>query len=318
MARRKLWIDASTRNKDLNGKTFIVTGANSGVGLETTRQLIKQGAHVIMACRRVEAGEKVAEGFKGLKGTYEVMRLDLADLKSVTSFVENFKSKHNKLHGLDCNAGMVSMGGEVTRTKDGFEMSIGVSYFGHFLLTESLLDLLKESAPSRVVILSSCVHAGRPEKRPQVHLNDLNYNERDYNAMNAYSEAKVANALYALELSKRLEGTGVTTFSVHPGWARSNFGKENAFMRIISPIMAPFIRSMTDSNEESAQTSLHCLISDDAVNHSGAYFSQSSVLYRDKECKQGGWPLTSPNQYAKDIKIAKELVNKTYGLVGLK
>ncbi|QUI25408.1 SDR family oxidoreductase [Vallitalea pronyensis] len=317
MARKKLWIDNTTKNKNLKGKTFIVTGANSGVGLETTRQLIKQGAHVVMACRRVEAGEKVAEAFKSLRGSYEVMKLDLADLESVRGFVKKFLGKYNTLYGLDCNAGMVSMGREVTRTKDGFEMSIGVSYFGHFLLTESLLDILKKSAPSRIVLLSSCVHAGRPDNRPYVHLDDLNYKKRVYNAMHAYSEAKVANVLYALELSRRLEGTNVSAFSVHPGWARSNFGKENTFMRIISPIMAPFIRSMTDSNEESAQTSLNCLISDEAVKHSGSYFSQSSVLYRDKACKDGGWPLTSPNPHAKDIKVAKDLVNKTYKIVGL-
>ena len=270
-----------------------------------------------MACRRVETGKKVAEEFKNLKGSFDVMRLDLADLNTVRDFAKKFLNNYDQLHGLDCNAGMVSMGREVTRTKDGFEMSIGVSYFGHFLLTESLLDILKKSAPSRIILLSSCVHAGRPDNRPYVHLDDLSYEKREFNAMNAYSEAKVANALYALELSNRLKGTNVSAFSVHPGWARSNFGKENIFMRIISPIMSPFIRSMTDSNEESAQTSLHCLISDQAVKYSGAYFSQSSVLYRDKECKDGGWPLETPNPHAKDMKIAKELVSKTYKLVGL-
>lgn len=318
MARTKLWIDETTRNKDLSGKTYIVTGANSGVGLETTRQLITQGAHVVMACRRVDAGQQVAKEFSILKGSYEVLRLDLADLSSVRSFAKAYLSKYDQLHGLDCNAGMVSMGREVARTKDGFEMSVGVSYFGHFLLTELLLDTLKASAPSRIVILSSCVHAGKPDNRPYVHLDDINYNKRPFNAMNAYSEAKVANALYALELSDRLKGTGVSAFSVHPGWARSNFGKENAFMKIISPIMAPFIRSMTDSNEESAQSSLHCLISDQATQHSGAYFSQSSVLYRDKECKEGGWPMKSPNPHAKDMKKAKELVSMTFDMVGIK
>jgi len=317
MARRKLWIDDHTRNKDLSDKTYIVTGANSGVGLETSRQLIKQGAHVVMACRRVEAGEEVAKAFNGMNGTYDVMRLDLADLSSVRAFTKTFLQKYDQLHGLDCNAGMVSMGRDVTRTKDGFEMSVGVSYFGHFLLTELLLEVLKKSAPSRIVILSSCVHAGKPDSRPYVHLDDINYNSRPFNGLNAYSEAKVANALYALELSDRLKGTGVTAFAVHPGWARSNFGKENVFMKVISPIMAPFIRTMTDSNEESAQTSLHCLVSDQAIKHSGGYFSQSSVLYRDKECKEGGWPMVSPNPHAKDMQQAKKLVAMTYDMVGI-
>lgn len=318
MARQKLWLDEKTKSKDLNGKVYIVTGANSGVGLETTRQLVKQGGHVVMACRRVEAGREVAKSFTGLPGSFEVMKLDLADLQSVREFASNFLSKYDHLDGLDCNAGMVSMGSEVTRTKDNFEMSIGVSYFGHFLLTELLLDILKKSGPSRIVLLSSCVHAGNPKNRHKVDLADLNYNTRKYNAMNAYSEAKVANVLYAKELAERLAENEVTTYSVHPGWARSNFGKENLFMRILSPIMAPFIRSMTDSNEESAQTSLHCLLSDDALNHSGAYFSQSSVLYRDDYCKNGGWPLVSPNPHAKNMETAKKLVEMSYNLVGLK
>lgn len=317
MARRILWIDEATKTKELAGKTYIVTGANSGVGLETTRQLVEQGAHVVMACRRVDAGEEAANSFTGLKGSYEVMKLDLSDLSSVRSFVNEFLSKYDQLHGLDCNAGMVAMGNEVRRTKDDFELTIGISYFGHFLLTELLLDTLKKSAPSRIVMLSSCVHAGNKKERPAVDLNDINYNTRKYDAMKAYYEAKVANILYAEELAERLKGTGVTAYSVHPGWARSNFGKEKLFMRILSPIMAPFIRSMTDSNEASAQTSLHCLVSDDAPNHNGKFFSQSSVLYSDKECKNGGWPMKSPNPNARDMVQARKLVKMTYPMVGL-
>ena len=126
-----LWVDEKTLSKDVSGKVYIVTGANSGVGLETTRQLVKQSGHVIMACRRPEAAEEVAESFTGLKGTYEVMRLDLADLQSVRDFVAEFLKKQDKLDALVCNAGLVTMGSEVKRTKDTFEMAIGVSYFGH-------------------------------------------------------------------------------------------------------------------------------------------------------------------------------------------
>jgi retinol dehydrogenase-13 len=152
-----------------------------------------------------------------------------------------------------------------------------------------------------------------------VHLEDLNFHTREFNNFAAYAEAKVAVALYAMELAKRLEGTGVTTASVHPGWARSNFGSGGGFfMRMLMGLMRPFTRSMSDSNEESAQTSLHCLLSDDAPNHSGAYFSQSSVLYRDRECRDGGWPLTSPNPNACDMNTARKLVEMSYEMVGLK
>ena len=312
-----LRVDEKTLSKDISGKAYIVTGANSGVGLETTRQLVKQGGHVIMACRRPEAAEEVAKSFTGLKGTYEVMRLDLADLQSVRDFVAEFLEKHDKLDALVCNAGLVTMGSEVKRTKDGFEMAIGVSYFGHFLLTELLLDVLKQSAPSRMVIVSSVVHAGSERNRPDVHLEDLNFNTRKFNNFAAYAEAKVAVILYAMALAKRLEGTGVTTASVHPGWARSNFGGSGLLMRIMRVMTAPLRPFITESNEEAAQTSLHCLLSDDAAEHSGAYFSQSSVLYRDKECKNGGWPMTSPNPNAKNMDTAEKLVDLSYKLVGL-
>ena len=314
-----IWCDKETLSKDISGKTYIVTGANSGVGLETTRQLIKQGGHVVMACRRVSAGEEVAESFKDLKGSYEVIKCDLADLQSVRDFVNEFLIKYSQLNGLVCNAGMVSMGNQTVYTKDGFEMTIAVSYFGHFLMTELLLDILQKSTPSRMAIVSSVVHAGSPSSRYKVHLDDLNFKNRKYNNFAAYGEAKVAVVLYAMELAERLKGTGVTTASIHPGWARSNFGKGgNLLMRAMMTIMRPLTRSISNSNVESAQTSLHCMLSDDAPKHSGAYFSQHSVLYRDKECRKGGWPMESPNPHAKDMETAEKLVKLSYELVGLK
>lgn len=264
--RNVLWVDEATLAKDLSSRVYIVTGANSGVGLETTRQLVKQGGHVVMACRRPEAGEEAAMSFAGLDGSYEVMRLDLADLQSVRDFVAEFLGKYDRIDGLACNAGLANMTGELERTKDGFELTIGVSYFGHFLLTELLLDLLKESAPSRIVLLSSVAHAGSPRNRPRVHADDLNYETREIGNLAIYSEAKVANILYAMELAERLEGTGVSAYSVHPGWARSNFDSCGSLgARVVVTLMKltvyPFV---TDSNEESAQTTLHCLLSDDA------------------------------------------------------
>ena len=144
--------------------------------------------------------------------------------------------------------------------------------------------------------------AGSPRNRPQLVLDDLNYQRRDFNNMRAYGEAKVATVLYAAELAERLAGTGVSTFSVHPGWARSNFGSGASLpMRIALAIMRPLSRLVSDSNEESARTTLHCLLSDDAPRHSGAYFSQWSILYRDKQCRAGGWPMETPNPNAKNM-----------------
>ena len=271
-----------------------------------------------MACRRVESGEEEAKSFKGLKGSHEVIKCDLADLDSVREFVNQFKSKHDRLDGLDCNAGMVNMKNKPIYTKHGFEITMAASYFGHFLLTELLLDTLKNTPESRYVILSSVVHAGSPKNRHESHFDDLHWKNRKWNAFASYGEAKLAVVLYAKELAERLEGTGVTTASVHPGWARSNFGTGGIFlMRTLMFIARPLTRGVSDSNEESAQTSLHCLISDDARNHTGAYFSQHSVLYRDKECKAGGWPMKSPNPHAHDMETARKLVAMTYEMVGL-
>lgn len=318
MPRTMLRISEETKSKDLTGRNYIVTGANSGVGLETTRQLLKQGAHVTMAVRRIEAAEEVAKEFTNLKGTYDIMRIDLADLKTVREFVIEYKAKHDHLEGLDCNAGMANMLAEKTVTKDGNELTIQISYFGHFLLVESLLDLLKKSEDARIVILSSVVHAGRKNNRPQIYLNDLNADNRKYNNMQAYGEAKLANVLYAKELGERLEGTGVTAYSVHPGWARSNFGNGgSALMKVAMTIMRPLTRHLSDSCEDSAQTSLHCLISDEAPQYSGQYFSQQSNLYNDRECRPGGWPMQSPNPNANDMSMARKLVQKTYSIVGL-
>ena len=316
-----IWCDKETLSKNLKGKTYIVTGSNSGVGFETAQQLVKQGAHVVMACRRPDAGEEARKNFKDLKGTSEVMACDLADLESVRSFVKEFKSKHSQLDGLMCNAGMVNMENKPKYTKHGFEYTWSASYFGHFLMTELLLDTLKATPNSRMAIVSSVVHAGSPKSRPKVHLDDLHHKNRKYNNFEAYYEAKVAVILYAKELAERLKGTGVTTYSVHPGWARSNFGSGGGFlMDTLFSILKPIFKvlNFSDSSWESAQASLYCLLSDDAPNHSGAYFSQHSVLYRDKECKKGGFPMESPNPNAKDMVTARKLVAMTEELVGLK
>jgi NAD(P)-dependent dehydrogenase (short-subunit alcohol dehydrogenase family) len=313
-----IWCDAETLSKDVSGKVYIVTGANSGVGLETTRHLVKQGGHVVMAVRRTDAGEEEAKSFEGLKGSYEVIRCDLAELQSVRDFADAFLKKYDRLDGLVCNAGILNMKGKPLYTKDGFEITMAASYFGHFLLTELLLDMLKKSAPSRWLILSSVMHAGSPKNRHKVHLDDLHYKSRKFQGVAAYGEAKVAVIQYALELADRLKGTGVTTASVHPGWARSNFGKGGTpLTNAMLAISKPFTRSISNSNWESAQASLHVLLSDDAPKHSGAYFSQHSVLYSDKECKPGGFPMKSPNPHAIDMDAARKLVEISYELVGL-
>ena len=309
----------SLLEKDLKSKTYIVTGANSSVGLATTRQLVSQGAHVIMACRRVDAAQEEAHKLIGMKGSVEVMKVDLGDLASVRNFVDAFTAKYDKLDALVNNAGLATFGREPKWTKDGFEMMFGVNHLGHFLLTELLLDILKKSAPSRIVCLSSIAHTGSEKERRKIHFEDLNYENRQFRAMNAYGESKLANLMYAKELGLRLEGTGVTAVSVHPGWARSNLGGGSAVVNFIQNVLlVPFAGQLTLlTNEDAAQTSLHCLLDDDIPNHSGEYYSQNGRLYPDKECRAGGWPLVSPNPEAHNDHKAKKLVDVSKELVGL-
>lgn len=304
--------------KDLSGRVYIVTGANSGTGLATSRQLVRQGAHVVGACRRVGAGETAFADFAGLPGAAEIMKLDLASLASVRQFATDFLGKHKRLDGLVNNAGLVTSEGQ---TEDGFEIQFGTNHLGHFLLTELLLDILKASAPARIVCLSSVVHAGRGSTAVTIDFDDLHYERKPYSAMAAYAQSKLANLLHAKELARRLDGTDVAAYSVHPGWIRSNFGAEvmPGWLRgAMNLALRPFNGLLgIMSPEDGAQTTLHCLLDDEAPKHNGAYFSQNSILYPKREHRSGGWPMRSPNPNARDEALAKRLYHVSSELAGL-
>jgi NAD(P)-dependent dehydrogenase (short-subunit alcohol dehydrogenase family) len=210
------------------------------------------------------------------------------------------------------------MGGSLRKTTDGFESQFGVNHLGHFLLTELLLDSLKASAPSRVVILSSVTHAGSEKNRPTIHFEDLNCENREYSGTEAYAQSKLANVLHAKELARHLEGSGVSVFAVHPGWARSNLVATMMPAWVQNVVMRPFSGLLTMmSNEDAAQTTLFCLLDDEVPQHSGEYFSQKSILYSDKSCRKGGWPMRSPNEHAHDAELAKKLYEVSLEMVGL-
>jgi NAD(P)-dependent dehydrogenase (short-subunit alcohol dehydrogenase family) len=268
--------------KDLSGLIYVVTGANSGAGLATTEQLVRQGAHVVAACRRVSAAEEAVSHLSGERGSVEVMELDLNSLDSVRRFVAEVKGKHNKLHGLVNNAGVMNT--PQGSTEDGIEKQFGVNHLGHFLLTELLLDMLKASAPSRIVCVSSVAHAGMQKRPATIDLDDLDFKKRKYDAVASYCQSKLAIVIYARHLSKRLEGTGISVFSTHPGWIRSNLIKHTMPPWVQNIIMRPFSRLLgMMSAEDGAQTQLHCLLDDEAPDHSGEFYSQNSLLYPDRE-----------------------------------
>ena len=313
---KTLRCDPALFQKDLRGQIYIVTGANSGSGIATTDQLVRQGATVVAACRRVDAGREATRSLAGERGEVDVMELDLDSLASVRRFVEAFEGRFEALHGLVNNAGVMNT--PEGRTQDGFETQFGVNHLGHFLLTELLLDRLKASAPSRIVCVSSVAHAGMAGRPATLDLDDPHFEQRDYDGGVAYNQSKLAIVIYARHLAKRLEGTGVSAFSTHPGWIRSNLAKHTMPLWVQNTLMRPLSRPLgLLSYEEGAQTQLHCLLDDDAPAQSGAYYSQNSVLYADKADKPGGWPMRSPNPHVYDDALADRLDEASRKMVGL-
>jgi NAD(P)-dependent dehydrogenase (short-subunit alcohol dehydrogenase family) len=301
----------------LTGKTCIVTGANSGIGFETARQLARQGAAVTLACRRTADGERAAaEIRREVPGAQlEVLELNLGDLASVRAFAKVFQERHTKLHALVNNAGVMNT--PKGRTKDGFETQFGTNHLGHFLLTALLTDMLKASAPSRVVILSSCYHEQAMGRPGAIHFDDLNYERRRYDGWEAYAQSKLANVLHARQLARNLAGTGVTCVSVHPGWVRTNLIRNTApvwVQNLGRPLMR--LAGMIEP-WEGAQTTLYALLAPDVEGHPGEYYSQTGI-YKDKKLRAGGWPLSSPNPIAHDDAAAARLWEVSEALAGLR
>jgi NAD(P)-dependent dehydrogenase (short-subunit alcohol dehydrogenase family) len=207
---------------DLTGKTALITGGNSGIGKATAAILAEHGADVTITSRNRERGESAAEDIRrdtGGRGSVTVADLDLARLSSVRAFAEQFRADHPTLDVLILNAGLTSARREVT--EDGFELLFQVNHLGHFLLTHLLLDRVIAAAPSRIVVVASVAHKGGGP----IDFDDLQ-SERNYVAMRVYGRSKLANVLFARELARRLEGTGVTVNSMHPGTVRTGWGSD--------------------------------------------------------------------------------------------
>uniref|UniRef100_G1SDM2 Retinol dehydrogenase 11 n=1 Tax=Oryctolagus cuniculus TaxID=9986 RepID=G1SDM2_RABIT len=201
--RKMLSSGVCTSTVQLPGKVVVVTGANTGIGKETAKELAQRGARVYIACRDVQKGELVAREIQSSTGNQQVLvrKLDLADTKSIRAFAEDFSAEEKHLHILINNAGVMMC--PYSKTADGFEMHMGVNHLGHFLLTHLLLAKLKESAPSRVINVSSLAHhLGR------IYFHNLQ-GEKFYNAGLAYCHSKLANILFTRELARRLKATAI-------------------------------------------------------------------------------------------------------------
>lgn len=206
----------------LKGKVVIVTGANSGLGLETSAELAKAGATVVMACRDPKRAESALAEVqrRAPKSKVVPMALDLADLKSIRAFATAFKRKHKKLDILCNNAGVMHL--PFQKTADGFEMQIGTNHFGHFALTGLLFDRLDAAPNARIVTVASVAHLFTKG----LDLDDLNWERRRYNKADAYGKSKLANLMFHYELTRRLKKHGSSAISVaaHPGYAATNIG----------------------------------------------------------------------------------------------
>jgi NAD(P)-dependent dehydrogenase (short-subunit alcohol dehydrogenase family) len=210
---------------DLRGKTILVTGVSSGLGVETARVLANAGATVVGAARDVG---KAREALGSTR--VELGALDLASLASVREFASVFEERHAKLDALVNNAGLMAC--PLGRTADGFELQFGTNHLGHFLLTCLLVPKLLAAAPSRVVIVSSAAH-----RMAGVDLEDPNYERSAYGAWEAYGRAKSANALFAVELDRRLRARSVRANAVHPGIIMTALGRH---------LTAETLKEMTD------------------------------------------------------------------------
>ena len=196
---------------DQSGRTFVITGANSGIGLEAARELVRAGAHVVMAVRNTDKGAEAATDLaSGARGTTDVRRLDLADLSSVRAFAADLDGQVDVLIN---NAGLMAIPEQ--RTADGFEMQVGTNFLGHFALTGLLLDVLTD----RVVTLSSAAH-----RMGSINLDDLNWRRRRYQRWLAYGQSKLADLMFAYELEHRFVAAGspLRSMAAHPGYSATN------------------------------------------------------------------------------------------------
>ncbi|KAH8314464.1 hypothetical protein KR059_009173 [Drosophila kikkawai] len=261
------------KQTDETGKVAIVTGGNTGLGKETVMELARRGATVYMACRNKEKGEKARREIVKTTGNSNVFsrECDLSSQDSIREFVSGFKKEQRELHILINNAGVFWVPRSLT--KEGYEMHLGVNHIGHFLLTHLLLDVLKRSAPSRVVVVSSKAH-----ERGQIQSEDINSN-RSYDEGVAYCQSKLANILFARELAIRLEGTGVTVNALNPGIADTEIARNVIFFQtkfaqyVVETILRPLLWSLMKTPRNGAQTTLYAALDPDLETVSGQYFS---------------------------------------------
>jgi NAD(P)-dependent dehydrogenase (short-subunit alcohol dehydrogenase family) len=284
---------------NLSGKSAIVTGANSGIGVETAKALAAKGASVALPVRCIEKGKQACAEIKKEfpDASVEVMELDLSSLASIKNFVDAYSQKHERVDILVNNAGV--MVPPYSKTEDGFELQFGTNHLGHFALTGLLLPLLLKSEKCRIVNVSSIAH-----RSGNINFDDLNWEEREYNAMQAYGDSKIANLYFTSELAKLAKDTGITVASSHPGWTRTNLQKNHMIFRMLNPIFS-------QKPPMGALPTLRAATSDSVANED--FYGPSGLA----EVK--GYPIKVHSiPLAKDAQIAEKLWGVSEKLTGVK
>jgi NAD(P)-dependent dehydrogenase (short-subunit alcohol dehydrogenase family) len=284
------------RIPDQTGRIAIVTGANSGLGLVTARELARKGALVVLACRNMDKGRtahaEVAAAAKGAEP--ELEELDLASLSSVRSFAQRFGDAHNGLDLLINNAGV--MAAPRRHTADGFELHIGTNHLGHFALTNLLLPLMEGRRDARVVTLSSNAH----KTVRGISFDNLN-GDRRYFRWNAYGQSKLANLLFALELDRRLgaKGSTVKSLAAHPGYAATNL--QAAAAPLVDRLVMKVGNAVVAQNDEMGALSVLYAATEPGLE-GGTYIGPDGIA------EQRGHPkVVSPNRVARNPQTARRL-----------
>ena len=268
------------------GKTCVVTGANAGIGKATALGLARMGATVVMVCRSPERGEAALAEIKRASGndSVSVLLADLSSQAAIRRLVVDYKSQFPNLHVLINNAGIVPQ--KRTVTEDGLEMQFAVNHLAYFLLTDLLLDVLRSSAPARIVNVTSAAHRGA-----SIDVDDLQY-RRSYDHRRVYAGTKLCNVLFTYELARRLQGTGVTANCLHPGVVSTNLLRNTR-----GTPGAPRL-SKDRTPEEGARTPLYLATSAEVEGVTGKYFddrisvASSSASY-DEAAASRLWQLSA-------------------------
>ncbi|XP_061573779.1 retinol dehydrogenase 12 [Cololabis saira] len=283
----------------LDGKTVVITGANTGIGKETCRDLARRGARVILACRDLTRAEQAAEEIRSSTGNGNVLvrHLDLSSLYSVRTFAQELLGSEERLDVLVNNAGVMMC--PMSLTEDGLETQLAVNHLGHFLLTNMLLPLLRSSAPSRVVTVASVAHRGGV-----VHLEDLNFSRRPYSRLQSYQQSKLANVLFSRELGRRLRGSGVSSFSLHPGVIRTDLGRHlEGWFPVLGFLLRLPALMLMKTPVQGSQTTLYLALEPGLEDKTGGYFS---------DCAE-----TPAAPEGRDDETARRLWEESSRLVGL-